>query len=495
MAKRLLSFVLAFVFMALSVSSCLTAFAADDYTAGAYLVEKQSGVRLYPSFEVSADFNTSAPKGAYLNVIKVAGHFGYTVYDSVYGWIDLADGLRFVSSSPSLTGNKIEGAKGIAVTRLPDKLVYTEGEESADIDGLEVSLVFNDKEQSKMKVSGYYVSFPNLDTYGDKQVIVHYGGFSAGFSVRVNKVPVTGIVISFPNKTAYVEGEPISFDGLTVTAFYSDGRDAGKGLLLSDKDYTISGVKQGDTTLTPGVYTVTVTYKYPEISATFHIYVAGRSVRSLSLQKMPADLTIYQGQRFHKDDFVLTALYDNSISENITDFDIVYDNMTIGTYTARIYYMDKYVAFDYTVLPLIETGLELGDTSAVGSYVGSAADFRNLQVYAVYNSGEKKLIDDYVLQHDIDTETVGAYRVTVVHGAFSAEFDYTVAQRNQVLLGDVNLDGNITAADARLALRASARLTQLSDEAFLAADVNIDRKITASDARKILRVSAGLDSF
>lgn len=66
------------------------------------------------------------------------------------------------------------------------------------------------------------------------------------------------------------------------------------------------------------------------------------------------------------------------------------------------------------------------------------------------------------------------------------------------MLGDVNLDGKISAADARLALRISARLENYpaaDSVEFMNADVNADGVITAADARIILRVSAGLSSF
>lgn len=495
MKKRVLSVLLAAVTLVCSFTFSFSAFAADSYSSGTYLVTGKDGVNLYPNLEETLDFSITAPRGAYLNIIKTAGDFGYTVYESVYGWVKLTSGIEYISSMPTAKGEKIEGAKGIKIAKLPDKLTYIEGEESADIDGMDVSLVFDDAGGSEMAVTGYSVEFPNLDTYGEKTVTVYYGGFRAHFTVNVVKVPVTGIVITFPKKTAYVEGEAVSFDGLTVTAFYSDGRDLGKGKLLSRDEYTVSGVAEGDTTLKPGTYEVTVTYKYPGISASFHIYVSGRSVVSLSLLKMPSDMTLYQGQTFNKDDFELVALYDNGLTETITDFDIEYDNMTVGTSTARIYYMDKYVAFDYTVLPLEETGIELGDTANVGSYVGENISFKNLKVYVVYNSGEKKLTEDYDVIHGIDTEAAGVYPVTVFRNEFSASFDYTVAVRTLAVIGDVNLDGKVNAADARLALRRAAKLEDLSDEAFAAADVNFDGEVTASDARKILRVSANLDSF
>lgn len=62
-------------------------------------------------------------------------------------------------------------------------------------------------------------------------------------------------------------------------------------------------------------------------------------------------------------------------------------------------------------------------------------------------------------------------------------------------MGDVNRDNKITAADARLALRASVELEKLDDEAKKLADVNFDDKITAADARLILRASVGLETL
>ena len=62
-------------------------------------------------------------------------------------------------------------------------------------------------------------------------------------------------------------------------------------------------------------------------------------------------------------------------------------------------------------------------------------------------------------------------------------------------IGDVNRDGKITAADARLALRISAKLDIPDSITFAIADVNKDGEITAVDARKILRVSAKIDTF
>lgn len=61
--------------------------------------------------------------------------------------------------------------------------------------------------------------------------------------------------------------------------------------------------------------------------------------------------------------------------------------------------------------------------------------------------------------------------------------------------GDVNLDGEVTSADARIALRHAVALEKITGKAFYWGNVNYeDNEITAADARSILRMSVKLDS-
>lgn len=65
----------------------------------------------------------------------------------------------------------------------------------------------------------------------------------------------------------------------------------------------------------------------------------------------------------------------------------------------------------------------------------------------------------------------------------------------EIKMGDVNLDGKISAADARTALRCSAKLESAENISMLSIDADGDNRISAADARTILRVSAKLSSF
>lgn len=62
-------------------------------------------------------------------------------------------------------------------------------------------------------------------------------------------------------------------------------------------------------------------------------------------------------------------------------------------------------------------------------------------------------------------------------------------------LGDMDDNGVIEAADARIILRASARLEKLDADHAKRADTNKDGRLTAADARLTLRVAARLDKF
>lgn len=61
--------------------------------------------------------------------------------------------------------------------------------------------------------------------------------------------------------------------------------------------------------------------------------------------------------------------------------------------------------------------------------------------------------------------------------------------------GDLDNDGKITAADARIALRLAVGLEEMTDSLAYAADIDGDNKVTAADARILLRIAVGLEDY
>lgn len=77
----------------------------------------------------------------------------------------------------------------------------------------------------------------------------------------------------------------------------------------------------------------------------------------------------------------------------------------------------------------------------------------------------------------------------------SAEQDDPSYGDGGILLGDVDMDGVVTATDARLTLRATVWLETLTYEQHLRADIVKDAAVSAEDARMILRTAAGLEEI
>lgn len=98
-------------------------------------------------------------------------------------------------------------------------------------------------------------------------------------------------------------------------------------------------------------------------------------------------------------------------------------------------------------------------------------------------------VTEEVSSEDVTVEDVTAEDTTDVAGEEESESVATTTY----LMGDVDLNGKVEAADARLALRVAAQLETLDEVQLILADVNADNKIIAADARSILRVSANLD--
>ena len=61
-----------------------------------------------------------------------------------------------------------------------------------------------------------------------------------------------------------------------------------------------------------------------------------------------------------------------------------------------------------------------------------------------------------------------------------------------IVKGDLDGDGKVTAADARLALRIASKMQKATEAQLKAGDIDGDGKITSKDAREILRIASGI---
>ena len=99
-------------------------------------------------------------------------------------------------------------------------------------------------------------------------------------------------------------------------------------------------------------------------------------------------------------------------------------------------------------------------------------------ILALFSAGTVSLADSFDVKEESNSDSLTDD---------SAGFD-------ESKFGDINNDGVITADDARILLRCSAQLDDVTPEILLYGDYDKNSAITAADARTALRVSASLEN-
>lgn len=142
------------------------------------------------------------------------------------------------------------------------------------------------------------------------------------------------------------------------------------------------------------------------------------------------------------------------------------------------------------------------------------ASVTDIGAYAFYNCRNLKDVYIFADSAEIESGAIGWVNGPVfdkgitIHGAKGSSAEKYAAEKGMFFhecsafhvtekynLGDVNNDGNVNAADARIVLRTAAKLETMTAAQFSAADIMRDYSITAADARIILRVAAQLESI
>lgn len=467
--KKILVCLLAFC---LFVSSAgLSALAAE----GRYVVTAPDGAPLYLTANDSSTRFCVLRPGTVVDAERVSasGLFIRTSYEGFVGWLSLAD----VSAV---------GAAGTAlrIASLPYKTQYYE-EDAFDAEGLVVCLVSADG--TERALSGYTLAVPNMDVEGVYPVVVTYRGLSASFDIRIDRIPIERVEITTPpHTTTVIEGSDApDLSGMVVTAYFTDGREP----RVLDR-YTVSGYDPQ----TLGEQTLNIYYKYPEFGAALTVQVVERSVTNLVITQMPQKTVYYDDDpTLDLTGLVLTAYFNNGHDEVVEPESAAFQKELVPgeTNTVVLTYGGRTASYSVGYLAAEPVALAVDAPDNLTCLVGSEPDFSSdIVVYLVYNSGRRVPVNTYTADR-VDTSAFGQKTVNVYYETFSASFSVQVT--SPYAKGDIDRNGKINSADARLALRYASRLMQLDSEQLWLGDVTGDGKLISADARRILRHAAKLE--
>ena len=468
---------------------------------GKYKVISEAAA-VYYAGDITSEKLCEVYAGTVLDVDYISRGFGQVTVKSagVTGWVQL-NNLEYL-------GADVDGSvTGIRVTP-PDKTEYIQDTEELDLTGMKVYAVYDSGIQ--IAVTGYEVFVDAMDTLGKKEIRVTYTPrdgtktFTDAFNVTVVRYPVTRLtLITLPSRTLYLEHELLDLTGMTVKLTYSDGRPEQMFAwedVAADANFTVDGCcgEQQGSKLEKGTHTVTVSYRYPDISAAFTVSVTPRTLTSLTVVQQPDSLvTHYRDRDPNISGLVLKAEYDNGEVEEVhsEDCEVVCDpsKFILGENNpVEVRYGGKSVQLFYKLSLNNVVGIQVVPPKNPNYLAGEAVDLSDLQVRLVYADGTYEILTDYEMT-EVDPEKEGSQNIIVRYGEYSDVFTINITIYYR--MGDVNGDGKIQPEDARLTLRAAVGFIRFTGAAFNAADTDKDGKITPADARLILRASVGLEKL
>lgn len=223
----------------------------------------------------------------------------------------------------------------IVITRQPDRVRYRVGVPFSP-KGMIITAVNNDGTTETIKLDDPSLQISEIDTTtaGEKVLKIKYGVFETEMPITVYDSELTGIAAS-TTKTAYLKGEELDLNTITVLAAYSDGTEE-----LAKDAYEVTGydkTKVGD-------QQITVTFN--DKTAVFTVNVADNAVRSFTVE--PRTIFVPQGSEVDVTKLTLNVTMDNAESEQrkiqgtpSTVTVTGYDNTQLGTYPVTVTYGGK----------------------------------------------------------------------------------------------------------------------------------------------------------
>ena len=241
-------------------------------------------------------------------------------------------------------------------------------------------------------------------------------------------------------------------------------------------------------------------------------YEVQKRLQRIEVTMQPTKTSYIKGETLDVSGGRITLYYDNGSSETIAISSSMvsgFDSGVVGTQTLTVTYNGRTAFFNVTVVGDAVKGMVITSAPTKTVYqVGETLALNGCKVRITYNSGAvrtARIIDEagvYKIVFDDnserDTITVSGYNrlkngnqtITISYSGVSASF--IIEMNGTAPKGDPDCDGQITVADALVALRVAAKLSESSPEMVACCDTDGDGHITVADALAILRVAAKL---
>ncbi|MED1561420.1 hypothetical protein AJ85_09245 [Alkalihalobacillus alcalophilus ATCC 27647 = CGMCC 1.3604] len=263
----------------------------------------------------------------------------------------------------------------------------------------------------------------------------------SNFEIKTDaRIPTQLNANSTSMKTDYLIGENLDLNGLVVITTWSDSNGVERTETLSQNEYIVTGFDSSSA----GPNTVTVHFNGLETS--IDLMIASLSVEELEILYYPAKTTYYLGDRFDANGFVVQAIYNTGLKEELTPDDYTF-SIPEATIVDEAYIFEhagmievevistetpeKSVTFNVEVKDTKLQALEIDSLPEKTVYfIGDEIDLSGLVVYAKYDDGSSvRLLRDEFTVSALDTSAPSEQELTVAHKGVEVTFSVTVKEK------------------------------------------------------------------
>ncbi len=358
---------------------------------------------------------------------------------------------------------------GIFIVSYPNKTEYKLGN-AFQSKGLALKATYSDG--TTAPIEGYTISGYDPDVLGTQTITVTHCLFSTTFTVEVSeRKPVKLSIVSKPKKTTYIEGQNISYSGLSVKVIYDDDTSA------PITEYSISGYDKD----TVGKQTITISYN--NVSTTFTVTVKAKSLTKVQILDYPYTMEYFCGDKFDPTGLRLKLSYDNDTTEIIeSGYKISgYKPSEPGKQSIKISYGDKSATLYITV---ILNYLRTDSLDIIDGYIQPiSAGLTVAELREYFDSGDRieVLRGEHPLADDAIVSTGCSVRL-IYNG--SVQDSATL-----LVLGDLSGDGKHGFTDFLMISDYIMGRLEFTKQDISVADLNGDGAVTISDYYAIYQLT------
>ncbi|MBR3767185.1 MAG: SH3 domain-containing protein [Clostridia bacterium] len=425
----------------------------STYKAGTYVTEEIMNFRKTPGGEVI----TTIPAKTTIQVTAIEGVWGKAVYNGTEGWLSLQYSVYNPSSEVPPANNtetlpEVNNSNQYRVTETMNiRASYTQS--SSIIGSVPAGTLIQVSEVSE-------------DNWGKVTYDGVTGWISLNWSVKFEpEVDWLVIDISQWNAPAELDWKQLKSEGVKGVIIRIGGRGADSNRVIYSDNSFLTHYKAAKAA---GMYVGVYFFSYA-LTKEQAIEEAQFTVDILETNNCKLDLPVYIDMEDYGTDKSHVNAGKETCSMVLDEFCKVVEN---AGYIAGIY-CSRSFAEDF-----VESSVFEGRSTWIADWGKDVCCYNgNIDMWQYTENGKLKGTSN----KDTDLNRLYIDYPTLIN---TKMFENGLIEK-----GDINFDGNISAADSRLALRCAVELEKLTPIQSKIADTNDDGKITSTDARNILRSS------